>query len=88
MGKLQGLGFLPRTDVVRNTSGWLDDRGLVGGFLNGLIGYRAGPLGRRGERLRAYLLIAGTLPFIRRPDHHPVRDPWDPERVRRIRVAL
>src|SRR5437762_12056415 len=43
IGRLQGLGFLPGGDPLWDTSWLLDDHGNAGGFLAGLIGYRARP---------------------------------------------
>ena len=43
VGRLQGVGLLPGGDALWDTSWLLDDHGGVGGFLAGLIGYRARP---------------------------------------------
>jgi high-affinity iron transporter len=43
IGRLQAMGMLPAGDPVWDTSWLLDDHGSVGGFLAGLIGYRARP---------------------------------------------
>jgi high-affinity iron transporter len=43
LGRLAALGFLPMTPTLWDTSAILDDGGLVGSFLAGLIGYRARP---------------------------------------------
>ena len=63
VGKLQGLGFLPATSVVWDTSSLLDDRGLVGGFLGGLVGYRAKPSLLEVAAYVVYLAGAGTIVF-------------------------
>jgi len=43
VGRLQGIGLLPGGDPLWDTSWLLDDHGGAGGFLAGLIGYRARP---------------------------------------------
>lgn len=43
VGKLQGLGVLPVSDPLWDTSALLSDRSVLGGFLSGLVGYRAQP---------------------------------------------
>src|SRR5215470_288699 len=43
VGKLETLGFLPASGTAWDTSALLDDSGAVGGFLTGLVGYRARP---------------------------------------------
>jgi high-affinity iron transporter len=43
VGRLEGLGALPRSMEVWDTSGVLDDRSVVGSLLTGLVGYRARP---------------------------------------------
>jgi high-affinity iron transporter len=63
VGKLQGLGFLPATAVVWDTSSLLDDRGLMGGFLAGLVGYRARPSLLEALAYIGYLVVAGALVF-------------------------
>ncbi len=63
VGKLQGLGFLPATSIVWDTSSLLDDRGLVGGFLAGLVGYRARPSLLEVAAYLVYLAAAGWLLF-------------------------
>jgi len=63
VGKLQGLGLLPATAVVWDSSWLLDDRGLVGGFLGGLAGYRARPTRLEAVAYVVYLAGAGWLLF-------------------------
>ena len=63
IGKLQGLGFLPRTSILWDTSFLLSDRGLLGGFLSGLIGYRARPTTLEVGAYVTYLVLAGILIF-------------------------
>lgn len=69
VGRLQGLGLVPGGEPVWDTSWLLDDRGGVGGFLAGLVGYRARP---SALELAAYVLyLAGAsvlfLPSVLRP---------------------
>jgi high-affinity iron transporter len=63
IGRLQGLGVLPGGDPIWNTAWLLDDQGGVGGFLAGLIGYRARP---SALELAGYVLYlaAGSLLFF------------------------
>jgi high-affinity iron transporter len=63
VGKLQGLGVLPITSVVWDTSSLLDDRSLVGEFLGGLVGYRAKPSLLEMLAYVGYLVVAGALVF-------------------------
>ena len=62
-GKLEGLGLLPASATLWDTSGVLNDRGTVGGFLAGLVGYRARPSWFEGIAYLSYLLVAGILFF-------------------------
>src|SRR2546427_9152836 len=43
VGRLEAMGVLPQSPMVWDTSFALDDHGFVGGFLGGLVGYRARP---------------------------------------------
>ena len=61
LGKLQGLGVLPPTEALWDTSFLLSDHGLVGGFATGLIGYRARPTFVEVVGYAAYLVVAGGL---------------------------
>ena len=63
IGRLQGLGILPLTSPLWDTTGLLDDRGLVGSFLTGLVGYRARPTAFEAGAYLAYLLVAGFALF-------------------------
>ena len=65
IGRLQGLGFLPMTDTLWDTSWLLSDRDMVGSFLAGLVGYRAQPSAFEVVAYGAYLLAAGLLLFGR-----------------------
>ena len=63
LGKLQGLGFLPPADAFWDTSFLLSDRGLVGGFATGLVGYRARPTLIEITGYALYLVVASALFF-------------------------
>ncbi len=63
IGKLQGLGFLPPSNTLWDTSFLVGDRSLVGGFLNGLIGYRARPSSLEAGGYVVYLLVGGLVLF-------------------------
>jgi len=67
VGRLEGLGLLPMTDPVWDTSWLLSDQSGVGSILTGLIGYRARPSLFEVLAYWTYLLGAGTLLFRRRP---------------------
>jgi high-affinity iron transporter len=79
VGRLQGLGVLPLSDPLWNTSWLLSDRSVAGGFLSGLIGYRSQPSLPEVCAYVAYLLVAGTLLFGRRaPIPVSLADPTRP----------
>src|SRR5437667_4758339 len=63
VGRLQGLGVLPLSLPVWDTSRLLDDQGLVGSFLSGLVGYRARPTAYEVAAYLTYLVIAGVVLF-------------------------
>ncbi len=63
IGKLQGLGFLPLTNILWDTSFLVSDQGPIGGFMSGLVGYRARPSALEVSAYATYLLIAGALIF-------------------------
>jgi high-affinity iron transporter len=63
IGRLEAMGFLPQTPTVWDTSFILDDHGFVGGFLNGLVGYRARPSVLEASSYLFYLLVVGMLLF-------------------------
>jgi high-affinity iron transporter len=63
VGRLQGFGVLPGGDPLWDTSWLLDDHGIVGSFLAGLVGYRARPTALEVGAYVAYLLSAGVLFF-------------------------
>ena len=66
VGRLQGLGLLPPTAPIWNTSWLLSDRSIAGGFLSGLVGYRAQPSLLEVCAYVAYLVLVGALLFGRR----------------------
>jgi high-affinity iron transporter len=61
VGRLQGLGWLPMTEPLWDTSGLLSDRSLVGSFLGGLVGYRARPTSLEVGAYVLYVVAAGAL---------------------------
>ena len=63
VGRLQGLSVLPGGDALWNTSWLLDDHGPLGGFLAGLIGYRARPSALEVAAYGLYIVAAGLLFF-------------------------
>ena len=63
VGKLETLGVLPATGTAWDTSFLLDDSGVVGGFLGGLVGYRARPLLLEVAGYALYLVVVGWLLF-------------------------
>src|SRR5438093_1036949 len=75
LGKLQGLGVLPATDALWDTSALLSDHSVLGGFLSGLVGYRARPSLLEVAAYVAYVAVAGTLFFgVAGPTpDHPLR---------------
>lgn len=69
VGRLQGLGVLPQTSVLWDTSSFLDDRGIVGSLLAGLLGYRARPTGVEAASHLVYLAAGSLLLFGDRLRH-------------------
>jgi high-affinity iron transporter len=61
VGRLQGLGWLPMTPPLWDTSSVLSDGGVVGSFLSGLVGYRARPTALEVAAYVAYVVAAGLL---------------------------
>jgi high-affinity iron transporter len=80
IGRLQGLGFLPTSEPLWNTSWLLSDRSIAGGFLSGLIGYRSQPTLLEVIAYGAYLAVTALLLFGHRaPVGVPlVEDPTQP----------
>src|SRR6267143_1065418 len=66
VGRLQGLGFLPLSEPVWNTSWLLSDKSVAGGFLSGLIGYRSQPTVPELVVYAGYILVMGIVLFGRR----------------------
>jgi len=66
IGKLIGLGFIPAGDALWDSSRLLDDQSVVGGFLSGLVGYRARPTAPEVIGYAVYLIGAGLLLFTPR----------------------
>ncbi len=63
VGRLQGLGLLPMSSPLWDTSWLLDDASVVGSFLTGLVGYRARPTLFEVLAYGAYLIGATILLF-------------------------
>jgi high-affinity iron transporter len=63
IGRLQGLGVLPASAPLWDTSFLLRDDSLAGAFLTSLVGYRARPTGLEVAACVGYLLIAGLWLF-------------------------
>ena len=63
IGRLQSHGLLPGGEPLWDTSRLLDDHVGVGGFLAGLIGYRARPSALEVIAYIVYLVGAGALFF-------------------------
>jgi len=63
LGRLEAMGALPQTPTLWDTSFALDDHGFVGGFLGGLVGYRARPSLLEVGGYLVYLVVAGTMLF-------------------------
>jgi len=63
IGRLQGIGLLPGGEPLWDTSWLLDEHGSVGGFLAGLVGYRARPSALEIVAYLVYLAGATALFF-------------------------
>ena len=74
IGRLQGLNVLPGGDALWDTSWLLDDHGVIGGFLAGLVGYRARPSALEVTAYALYLIGAGMLFFPHLFQRGPRRD--------------
>src|SRR6266545_1620913 len=61
VGRLQGLGVLPMSAPLWDTSSFLSDGSVVGSFLGGLVGYRARPSLLEVGGYASYLMGAGLL---------------------------
>lgn len=75
IGRLEAMDVLPQSPTAWDTSFVLDDHGFVGGFLNGLIGYRAKPSLLEAGSYLLYLIVAGGLLFRPRPSEPRSRAP-------------
>ena len=79
VGRLQGLGLLPLSEPVWNTSWLLSDKSVAGGFLSGLIGYRSQPTVPELCVYVGYILVMGIVLFGRRtPTGVTLADPTQP----------
>lgn len=67
VGRLQGLGLVPMSEPLWDTSWLLNDRSLVGSFLTGLVGYRARPTLFEVLAYWAYLIASAILLFRPKP---------------------
>jgi high-affinity iron transporter len=63
VGRLQGMALLPGGGPLWDTSWLLDDQGSVGGFLAGLVGYRARPSALEAAAYLVYLAVVTGLVF-------------------------
>jgi len=66
IARLQGMGLLPLSEPLWNTSWLLSDGSITGGFLSGLVGYRSQPNLPEVCAYVAYVAIVGVLLFARR----------------------
>lgn len=66
IARLQGMGLLPLSEPLWNTSWILSDHSVAGGFLSGLVGYRARPTLPEVCAYATYVIIVGLLLFARR----------------------
>jgi len=66
VARLQGLGLLPLSEPLWNTSWLLSDQSTTGSFLSGLVGYRSQPSLPEVCAYIGYLVIVGLLFFARR----------------------
>ena len=86
IGRLQSFGLLPGAEPLWDTSWLLDDHGSVGGFLAGLVGYRARPTALEAAAYVLYLAGASLLflpSFFGRgaPRNGSVVEPAAPSRI-------
>ena len=63
IGKLEGLGFLPQPSTLWDSSFLPSDSSVAGGFLGGLVGYRARPSALEVGAYVAYTLAASVFLF-------------------------
>jgi high-affinity iron transporter len=67
IARLQGMGLLPLSEPLWNTSWLLRDGSITGGFLSGLVGYRSQPTLPELCAYLIYVVVVGLLLFVRRP---------------------
>jgi high-affinity iron transporter len=61
VGRLDGLGYLPSTPQLWDTSWIVDEGSGVGGFVAGLLGYRARPTALEAGVWAFYLLVVSPV---------------------------
>jgi high-affinity iron transporter len=66
IARLQGMGLLPLSEPLWNTSWLLSDGSITGGFLSGLVGYRSQPTLPELCAYLIYVVAVGLLLFVRR----------------------
>jgi high-affinity iron transporter len=66
IARLQGMGLLPLSEPLWNTSWLLSDGSITGGFLSGLVGYRSQPTLPELCAYLIYVVVVGLLLFVRR----------------------
>ncbi len=66
IARLQGMGLLPLSEPLWNTSWLLTEGSVAGGFLSGLVGYRSQPTLPEAGAYVAYVVVVGLLLFARR----------------------
>jgi high-affinity iron transporter len=82
VARLQGLGFLPMSAPLWDTSRLLSDRTFPGSFLGGLVGYRAQPSALEVGAYVIYLVGVGFLIFGAKTPVASRAPESDPPRVR------
>ena len=63
IGKLESFGLFPPSPTIWDASLILSDDSMIGGFLRGLVGYRARPSVLEAVAYGAYLVAVGILFF-------------------------
>ena len=76
LARLDGLGYLPSTQTLWDTSWLLEDGSGVGGFFAGLLGYRARPTLLEALGWLGYIVTVGALLW------RPTR--WQPSSAARV----
>ena len=61
VGRLQGIGWLPMSEPLWDTSHILNDHEFLGSLLGGLVGYRARPSAPEVVAYLAFVALAGLL---------------------------